>query len=118
MASKELRKLKRMELLDIIYSLQENEEKLKEEKAELERKLEERVIKKESVGSIAEAALSLNDVFESAQAAAEQYLESVHDVHKEALEKAGDIISNAKIKADAIIAEAEEEAKRIKNCES
>jgi len=31
----------------------------------------------EQVGSIAEAALSLNRVFEAAQAAADQYLESV-----------------------------------------
>ena len=37
----------------------------------------DRTLRLEQVGSIAEAALSLNRVFEAAQAAADQYLESV-----------------------------------------
>lgn len=107
MTNKELRKMKRMELLDIIYALQENEEKLKKEIEELECKLADRIIKKENSGSIAEASLSLNDVFKVAQDAADQYLESVSYIHKEALKEAADIISNAEMKADEIIAKAE-----------
>ena len=43
----------------------------------LRRQLADRTLRLEQVGSIAEAALSLNRVFEAAQAAADQYLESV-----------------------------------------
>ena len=44
---------------------------------DLHRQLADRTLRLEQVGSIAEAALSLNRVFEAAQAAADQYLESV-----------------------------------------
>lgn len=115
MKNKGIRRMSRMELLDIISALQEKEEKLVKEKEQLEMRLEERVIKMENLGSIAEAALSINDVFKSAQAAAEQYLESVRYAKKEALEEAEEIVSNAKAKAETIIAEAKEEADKIRS---
>ena len=44
------------------------------------RKLEDRRILIEKSGSIAEAALRLNEVFEAAQAAADQYLENIREL--------------------------------------
>lgn len=108
MANKDLRKMKRIELLDIISALQENEEKLKAQVADLEKQLNDRTIELENTGSIAEAALSLNKVFEAAQAAADQYLESIHSANKEAEERAKKIISGAKKVASLIISNAEE----------
>ena len=70
MAERELRRMNRMELIEIIYALKQHEEELEQQNANLRQQLAE-------VGSIAEAALSLNRVFEAAQAAADQYLESV-----------------------------------------
>lgn len=77
MAEKELRKLRRSELVDIIYQLKKNEQKLQEENAELKRLLEDRRIKLENIGSLAEAALALSDVFKAADEAAALYLEEL-----------------------------------------
>lgn len=63
------------DLIDIIYQYQRREQHLEAENAKLRRLLNERDIKIQNAGSIAEAALSLNQVFETAQAAADQYLE-------------------------------------------
>lgn len=48
-----------------------------QEKEELEEQLRQRAIKLDRAGSIAEAALSLNRVFEAAQQAADDYLLSI-----------------------------------------
>ena len=78
MAERELRRMNRMELIEIIYALKQHEEELEQQNAKkLCRQLADRTLRLEQVGSIAEAALSLNRVFEAAQAAADQYLESV-----------------------------------------
>ena len=49
---------------------------------ELEEKLKDREICIEKAGNIAQAALELNHIFEDAQAAADQYLESLHRIHE------------------------------------
>ncbi len=77
MAEKELRKMNRTELIEIIYALQQNEKTLRAQVEELTRQLEDKHLRLERAGSIAEAALSMNHIFEAAQAAADQYLLSV-----------------------------------------
>ena len=79
MADRELKKLSRAELIDIIYALKEREDDLSAQVAALEEKLAQREIQISRAGSIAEAALAINRVFEQAQAAAEDYLLSVRD---------------------------------------
>lgn len=74
---KELKNMRRSELIDIIYELETRGEQLAAEKAALEEKLKQREIILAQAGSIAEAALRLNKVFEDAQAAANDYLLSV-----------------------------------------
>lgn len=83
MVEKELKKLSRRELLEILIMQSKRVEKLEAQLAEANRKLEDRRIRLEKVGSIAEAALALNNVFEAAQRAAEQYLENVEIVSKQ-----------------------------------
>ena len=83
MLEKELKKLSRRELLEILIMQSKRVEKLEAQLAEANRKLEDRRIRLEKVGSIAEAALALNNVFEAAQRAAEQYLENVEIVSKQ-----------------------------------
>ncbi|MCD7833130.1 MAG: hypothetical protein LUH00_03945 [Lachnospiraceae bacterium] len=82
MAEKELRKMNRTELIEIIYALQQNDKILQEETEELRRQLDDRTIRMENAGSIAEAALSLNHIFEDAEAAARQYLDSLKAAHE------------------------------------
>ncbi|MCD8088385.1 MAG: hypothetical protein LUE22_07350 [Oscillospiraceae bacterium] len=105
MADKELRKMNRTELIEIIYALQQNERTLRTENEKLRRELDDKLLRMESAGSIAEAALSLNRVFEDAEAAAKQYLDSLRYVD-ENVEK---ILSEARRQADEIVATAEKE---------
>ena len=71
MADRELRHMRRTELVEIIFALKQSEDQLKAENADLTAKLEQRQIHLDSAGSIAQAALELNHVFEAAQAKAE-----------------------------------------------
>lgn len=77
MAEKELRKMNRAELIEIIYALQQREQSLQQQIDSLEKQLAEKKIILKEAGNIAEAALRLNDVFAAAQAAADQYVRSV-----------------------------------------
>ena len=77
MTDKELRRLSRRELLEMMISLTEENEKLKIRLEQAEARLRNRRIMIDNAGSIAEAALQLNHVFEDADRAVQQYLENV-----------------------------------------
>ena len=107
MADRELRHMRRTELVEIIFALKQSEDQLKAENADLTAKLEQRQIHLDSAGSIAQAALELNHVFEAAQAAADDYLASVRSVDRDALQ------AQAKAEADQILAQARAEAEQL-----
>ena len=69
--------MSRTELVEIIFALKQSEDQLKAENAALTAKLEDRQLHIQNAGSIAQAALELNRVFEAAQTAADEYLASV-----------------------------------------
>ena len=77
MTKKELKRMSRVELLELLLDIDEENERLRRVNVELTARLDSRLIRLEQAGSIAEAALALNRIFEDAQAAADQYLESV-----------------------------------------
>lgn len=77
MTDKELRKLKRIEILELLLEQSRENERLKAEIAAVNKKLEDKEIAIKESGSIAEAALKLNGIFEAAQKAADQYLENL-----------------------------------------
>lgn len=77
MTEKELRKLSRAELLEMLLKQSREMEYLKTALQQTEEKLHNRGLMLEEAGSIAEAALRVNHVFETAQQAADQYLESI-----------------------------------------
>ncbi len=72
-----LRKLSKLQLLELLAQQERELQTLRKELEEKNAALEDRRIRVEEAGSIAEAALKLNEVFEAAQRAADQYLESV-----------------------------------------
>lgn len=90
MTEKELRRLGRRALIEILYEQQKQCEQLRAENEQLRAKLAERTLKLADVGSIAEASLRLNGVFEAAQAAAEQYLQSVRALTEQKRESAAE----------------------------
>lgn len=77
MTSKQLKKLSRAELLEMLIAQSKEVESLKQQLQEANEKLADKQIIIENAGSIAEAALRLNGVFEAAQNAAVQYLENI-----------------------------------------
>jgi hypothetical protein len=83
MREKELHKLKRGELLEMMLAQSREIDSLRAKVRELEEKLADREIRIRESGSIAEAALKVNMIFEAAQAAADQYLENVKSRYPE-----------------------------------
>lgn len=74
---KQLRKLKRSDLFELLVEQAKEIEELQERVNELEGKLQRREINLSEAGSIAEAALAISKVFDEAQAAANVYLNNV-----------------------------------------
>lgn len=77
MTDKELRRMSRSELLEMLIAQVEENEKLKYRLEKAQTELKNKQIAIEKAGSIAEAALQLNGVFEAADRAAQQYLENI-----------------------------------------
>ena len=106
MTDKEFQRLSRARLIEIIYQLQLNQEKLTEENQQLKAALEDKRLRMEEAGNIAEAALIMNDVFRNAQNAAEHYLAEILSIHAETEERRQKILADAEAEAQAIIAAA------------
>ena len=82
MIEKDLKKLRRAELLEIMLDQSYEIDQLRKRVKELEDKLEDRKIIIDNAGSIAEASLQLTKVFEEAQKAADLYLENVRNMQR------------------------------------
>ena len=121
---KDIKKLSRTELVDVIYQLKKSEQKLEEQVQTLQAALDEKNLRMENVGSVAEASLALTDIFANAQTAADAYLEEIRTrraaveeecsrLSAEAQEKADAALQEAQEKADAALQEAQEKADAI-----
>lgn len=77
MTDKELKKLSRSELLELLISQMEENDKLYQEIDQLKEELNQKKILIKNAGSIAEAAIGINKIFEAADLAAKQYIENV-----------------------------------------
>lgn len=87
MTDRELKRLSRAELLELLLEQVEENEALRAEVIELKAQLADRTIRIEQAGSIADAALRLNGVFEAAEAAAKQYVDSLKELEKSTINK-------------------------------
>jgi vacuolar-type H+-ATPase subunit H len=105
MISKELRKLNRRELVDVIYQLKKNEEQLQERISALEAELENRRINLSVAGSIAEATTDITGIFSVAQATADLYLREIASMRDEAQKEAEKMIEEAEKKVETIMAD-------------
>jgi Trp operon repressor len=77
MTDKELKKLSRSELLGLLITQMEENDKLSIEIDRLQEELNQKKIIIKNAGSIAEAAVGINKIFEAADLAVKQYIESV-----------------------------------------
>ena len=106
MISKELKKLSRKELVDIIYQLKKNEQERREEVAALEQALQEKRIRVSVAGSIAEAATDITQIFSVAQSTADLYLREISFMKERTEQECAAKIEAANKKAEEILAEA------------
>lgn len=77
MTDKELKRLSRSELLEMLIQQSKELERLRKQLDAAESALQNREIAITNAGSIAEAALQLNGVFTAAQDACQQYMENI-----------------------------------------
>ncbi len=77
MKDKDLRRLSRGDLVEILLLLQQENEQLRGELELAKLELENRQIKINNAGSIAEASLQLNGVFMAAEDACKQYADNI-----------------------------------------
>ena len=124
MTQKELRWVRRANLLEMLVDSEKQIEALKARIAELEETLKSRSIAIEESGSVAEAAFQLNDIFVAAQKTADQYIENVQEkcarIEEESLaretesqEKASRMLADAQQQRDSIVGQARQQSKEI-----
>ena len=114
MINKELKRLSRRELVDIIYQLKKNEQEMQEEIESLKSELQDKRIRISMAGSIADAAMSVTNVFSTAQMTANLYLREIslmkEDTEKECTKK----VEEAEKKVKEILADGEKKFDALK----
>lgn len=83
MNEKELRKLGRADLMQMILDLSQENAVLRSRLEAAERKVASRDLQIAQAGTMAEAALKLNGVFEAADAACKQYMDNIQRLTQE-----------------------------------
>ena len=106
MIGKELKRLGRRELMDIIYQLKKNEQENQEKIASLEEAIQEKRIRISVAGSIAEAATDITQIFSAAQRTADLYVHEIASMKEDAEKESARMLEEAKMQAEAILAEA------------
>ena len=101
MPDRELRHMRRTELVEIILALKQSEDQLRAENAALSAQLQERQIHIENAGSIA-------------QAAADEYVAAVRAANKNTDAAASALRAQAEAEAQQILAQAQTEAANLK----
>ena len=113
MTDKELRRLSRSELLEMLIAQTEENDRLKIRLEQAEAQLRDRRIAIDKAGSLAEAALSLNGVFQAAEAAAQQYLENIQRISGQQDAICGEIKEQAEKEAAQIRQEAQAYSQKV-----
>lgn len=132
MTEKELKRLSRSELLELLLLQTRETERLQNLLTQAQAELAERKLRIAKTGNLAEAVLELNGVMQSAQAAAQQYLENMAAMEEETkikceaihaksqaaarkrLDEAAAVVEATKIRCTEMVAEARAEAARIR----
>lgn len=118
MTDKELRRLSRMELIQLLLEQAKELERVQRELKVAQTALEDRQIDVHKVGSIAEASLEINQVMEAAQRAADQFLENTkteytrraQGQYREIMVQLKQLEAATKAKCDAMLEEARRKA--------
>lgn len=110
MTDKELRKLKRADLLSIMLEQSREIEQLRQKLNTAEASLRDKSIKIEQAGSIAEASLQLSGVFEAAQLACQQYTQNIAQLSQKQDVICAQREKESRAQAEQILADARKQA--------
>lgn len=106
MTEQDLKKLSRRELLEMLVMQGEELESVKKQLANTKQRLLDKEMNINNAGSIAEAALKVNGVFEACQAACAQYTDNIKNLSDRTSKICEEKLQEAQKAADRIIAEA------------
>lgn len=113
MTDQDLKKLNRRELLELLLKQSTEIQSLQEQLRRSEAALADRRLRIDQAGSIAEASLQLNGIFEAAQAACQQYTENIQQLSQRQEELCARMDRESRERAAAIVAEAEEKSRQL-----
>lgn len=116
MTDKEFKRLNRSQLIEIIYQLQIKQEELVADNERLAKELNDKRLRVSNAGNIAEAALEIHNVMQTAQDAAAHYLEEIRvranneyqRMMKEANDQSAAILEKAQLEAATILGKAQQ----------
>ena len=103
MKEKELKRLSRAELLELLLAQAKETELLRKKLEKAEAMLCDRYLQMQKAGDLAHAVLQINGVMEAAQAAAQQYLDNIVQMESE-----------TKFRCEIMLSEARKEAEQIR----
>ena len=106
MTNKELKRLSRADLLELLLAQTKETEQLKKKLLAAEEELENRRFRMSNAGSLAEAMIEVNQVMAAAQAAADQYLENIAAMEAETRQKCEKLLLAATQEARRILEKA------------
>ena len=110
MTERELKRMSRTEVLELLLSQTNRIEELEAKLTEANEKVASRQIQLEQAGSIAEASLQLSGIFKDAQIAADQYLENMKRMEEETKIKSEQLLANTQVQCDEMVAKAKKES--------
>ena len=113
MVNKELKRLSRRELVDIIYQLKKNEQELQDEIDSLKKQLDDKHLKISNAGSIADAAVNVTDILATAQKTADLYLQEIASMKADTEKECSKKIEDADKKVNEILAEGQRQLGKL-----
>ena len=116
MSTKDLKKLSRRELVDIIYQLKKNEQQLQAENVNLQNALREKRMRLSEAGSLADAAASVSNLLTAAQNTADLYLSEISSMREDARKESSKIIEDAIKTVAQVFTEGEKRCAELNAC--
>ena len=117
MTERELRRLSRTDLLELLLAQRKENEQLRCLLDQTQAQLADRTIKINSAGSIAEASLQLSGIFDAAQDSCQYYLDNIREMAERQNVACQQMEAETKEKCENMVTEAERKAQKCwENC--
>lgn len=117
MTERELSKLSRSDLLELLLAQRKENEQLRCILDETQAKLADRTLKIDNAGSIAEASLQLSGIFAAAQDSCQFYIDNIKFLSERQAQMCQQMERDTREKCDRMVAEAEQKAQQYwENC--